>query len=47
MVKVSALHSPKGAQVRRLRFLNGEIAVPDDFDEMGRVQIEAMFGIHA
>ena len=44
MVKVIALDSPAGAQVRRLGFLRGEILVPDDFDTMGSEQIEAMFG---
>lgn len=47
MVKVIALDSPESAQIRRLGFLSGEISVPDDFDEMGREQIEAMFGIDA
>ena len=44
MVKVIALDSPNGAQVRRLGFLKGEILVPDDFDSMGSEQIESMFG---
>jgi prevent-host-death family protein len=44
MVKVIALDSPNGAQVRRLGFLKGEILVPDDFDTMGSEQIESMFG---
>lgn len=43
MVKVIALDSPNGAQVRRLGFLKGEILVPDDFDSMGSEQIESMF----
>lgn len=28
---------------RRLGFLAGEIEVPDDFDRMGRAEIEALF----
>ena len=44
MVKVIALDSPNGAQVRRLGFLKGEVLVPDDFDTMGSDQIESMFG---
>jgi prevent-host-death family protein len=28
---------------RRFGFLAGEIEVPDDFDEMGRAEIEAVF----
>jgi len=38
MVKVVALDAPKAAQ--RLGFLEGAFTVPDDFDEMGRVEIE-------
>jgi prevent-host-death family protein len=44
MVKVMALNTPTGAQVRRLGFLAGQIAVPDDFDQMGQEEIEGMFG---
>lgn len=33
------------ASGRRLGFLSGQIAVPDDFDEMGEDQIERAFGI--
>lgn len=42
MVKVVALDSPAAPQ--RLGFLAGEIVVPDDFDRMGEVEIEALFG---
>ena len=44
IAKVIALDSPTGAQMRRLGFLAGKIAVPDDFDQMGRDQIERQFG---
>jgi prevent-host-death family protein len=44
VAKVTALDAPTGAQVRRLGFLAGEIAVPDDFDQMGRTEIEQLFG---
>ena len=44
MVKVMALDAPVAGQVRRLGFLAGEIAVPDDFDRMGQAEIEALFG---
>jgi prevent-host-death family protein len=44
LVKVVALDAPTGAQVRRLGFLSGEIVVPDDFDQMGRAEIEKLFG---
>ena len=30
---------------RRLGFLSGEIAVPDDFDRMGQDKIERRFGV--
>ena len=44
LVKVSALGSPDTNQMQRLGFLNGQIKVPDDFDHMGAVEIEALFG---
>lgn len=42
LVKVTALDTP--AAPRRLGFLAGEIAVPDDFDRMGEAEIGALFG---
>ena len=42
LVKVEALHGSSTA--RRIGFLAGEIAVPDDFDRMGEKEIAAMFG---
>jgi prevent-host-death family protein len=44
LVKVTALDTPTATQVRRLGFMAGEIAVPDDFDRMGSVEIEELFG---
>jgi len=44
LVKVMALEAPTGAQVRRLGFMAGQIAVPDDFDRMGSLEIEQLFG---
>ena len=44
VVKVMALDAPAGAQIRRLGFLAGQIAVPDDFDHMGSAEIEKLFG---
>ena len=44
MVKVTALDTPTGAQVRRVGFLAGQIAVPEDFDQMGSAEIEQLFG---
>jgi len=43
IVKVTPLSAPTGAQVRRLGFMAGEIAVPDDFDRMGNEEIERIF----
>jgi prevent-host-death family protein len=44
LVKVIALGAPSGSKVRRLGFLTGQISVPDDFDQMGRNEIERLFG---
>jgi prevent-host-death family protein len=42
LVKVAALEAP--SEPRRLGFLAGEIAVPDDFNRMGEAEIAALFG---
>ena len=44
LVKVTPLDSPTGKQVRRLGFLAGQFSVPDDFDRMGRAEIQRIFG---
>jgi antitoxin (DNA-binding transcriptional repressor) of toxin-antitoxin stability system len=44
MVKVTALEAPAAAQVRRIGFMIGQIAVPDDFDRMGSAKIARLFG---
>jgi prevent-host-death family protein len=44
LVKVTALDTPTAGQMRRLGFLAGEIAVPEDFDRMGSEEIEQLFG---
>jgi prevent-host-death family protein len=44
LVKVTALDTPTGQQVRRLGFLRGQFSVPDDFNTMGRTEIEQLFG---
>jgi len=44
VVKVTALSAPTDAQVRRLGFMAGQISVPDDFDRMGKQEIERIFG---
>lgn len=44
LVKVVALDTPPAGQASRLGFLEGQISVPDDFDEMGRAEIDQLFG---
>jgi prevent-host-death family protein len=44
IVKVTALHAPTGAQMRRLGFMAGQISVPDDFDRMDGEEIERILG---
>lgn len=44
LVKVVALDTPESGQAKRLGFLAGQITVPDDFDEMGRAEVEELFG---
>jgi prevent-host-death family protein len=41
LVKVTALDTP--AVPQRLGFLASEIAVPDDFDQLGATEIAALF----
>lgn len=43
LVKVTALETPAAGQTRRLGFMAGQIAVPDDFDRMGSAEIEELF----
>lgn len=43
LVKVEAIVPEDPKPVRRFGFLEGQFSVPDDFDEMGREEIEAMF----
>lgn len=43
LVKVVALDTPEPAAVRRLGFMNGQVAVPDDFDRMGNEEVERLF----
>ena len=44
LVKVTSLDTPVSGQIRRLDFMAGQIAVPDDFDRMGSAEIERLFG---
>jgi prevent-host-death family protein len=43
LVKVTALDVPTGRQMRRLGCLQGQLAVPDDFNTMGDREIERLF----
>jgi prevent-host-death family protein len=45
LVRVTALDAP--TEPRRLGFLAGEIAVPEDFDTMGADEISVLFGTGA
>lgn len=44
LVKVVALDAPGTGQARRIGFMAGQIAVPDDFDRIGGSEIERLFG---
>jgi len=44
LVKVVSLDAPEADQVKRVGFMVGQIAVPDDFDRMGSTDIERLFG---
>lgn len=42
LVKVTAIGEPEGPKAR-IGFMKGRISVPDDFDAMGREEIEDLF----
>jgi prevent-host-death family protein len=44
LVKVTALDASPADQMRRLGFMQGQIVVPADFDQMGGPEIEHLFG---
>jgi prevent-host-death family protein len=44
LVKVMALDAPESGQRQRLGFMAGQIDAPEDFDQMGRSEIERLFG---
>lgn len=44
LVKVTALNMPAGNEVKRTGFLKGHVVVPEDFDKMGSIEIEHLFG---
>ena len=43
LVKVMALDAPTAGQARRLGFMLGQIAVPEDFDRMGEAEVVQLF----
>jgi prevent-host-death family protein len=43
LVKVTALDAPVAGKIKRVGFMAGQIAVPDDFDRMGSAEIERLF----
>lgn len=43
MVKVVPLEPGEAGTASRLGFMAGEFSVPDDFDQMGSSEIEALF----
>jgi antitoxin (DNA-binding transcriptional repressor) of toxin-antitoxin stability system len=43
LVRVSALEAPQ--TLCRVGMLEGQMAVPEDFDRMGQAEIAAMFGV--
>jgi hypothetical protein len=43
MVMVSA-YAPPPDPARRLGFLKGRLEIPEDFDSMGREEIQALMG---
>ncbi len=44
LVMVSALSDAPPSPPKRLGFMAGQISVPDDFDRMGGLEIEQLFG---
>ncbi|MER8950188.1 type II toxin-antitoxin system prevent-host-death family antitoxin [Mesorhizobium sp. M0959] len=44
MVKVVAIDAPAAGEMRRVGFMAGRVAVPDDFDRMADDEIEKLFG---
>jgi prevent-host-death family protein len=41
-VKVTAIECAVDGRARRLGFMSGQLSVPDDFDSMGRAEIESL-----
>ena len=45
VVKVVPVDAPEANARQRLGFMRGAFGVPADFDQMGRAEIERMFGV--
>ncbi len=45
LVKVVPLTAPDSSQIRRRGFMRGQIEIPADFDRMGDLEIERLFGV--
>lgn len=45
MVKVVPLNAPEPYQLKRLGFMTGQFAIPDDFNRLGKTEIEQLFGV--
>jgi len=43
LVMVTPIHLQVRPQIKRLGFLRGTMAIPEDFDQMGAPLIESMF----
>jgi prevent-host-death family protein len=43
LVKVIPVDAPVPKKVQRLGFMSGQIAIPEDFDEMGSAEIAQLF----
>ena len=43
LVKVMPINAPEVGKMKPLGFMIGEIAVPDDFDQMGELEIAQLF----
>ena len=47
LVKVIALDAPEPGKEKRLGFNSTPMMVPEDFDHMGRDEIEQLFGVNS
>lgn len=45
LVKVTKLDTPEPNSQKRLGFMQGQISVPNDFDEMVKDEIAKLFGV--